>query len=562
MATHLQGRRKKTMSRAEGYATPKTDTRPQKIHIMPKKAIPIIFLPGIMGSNLRLNQQRQKELGKKSNIAWRPDATLETSSLLFSTPEERQRGLDMMHTEVDVYDPASNATGDPDETANERHDNGNLDLKFTSSVDNILLVDDPITFQIRRTREQKAMERGWGEIYFKSYRSILEKCEEMLNTHAPNGKWKSIIDVNPEKWQAHPPDSLPPITAEEFLKTVSGCIYPVHAMGYNWLRSSRAGAKEIAARASKLIEKYNSSGYQCEKVIIVTHSMGGLVARALIHPEIGGFGEKVLGVVHGVMPAIGAPAAYKRMRCGFEEGLFKIAPAPKILGNYGSEITAVLANSEGGLELLPSAAYGKGWLRIRQGKLVVARLPAKGDPYEEIYKIRDKWYGLFREEWINPARDEQSSFERTCKLLDYAKSFHFSINSTYHSNSYVHYGADEGRPSWESVTWEIGPGQLYQGWEQSPITYDNEQGEFHLTSTHPINKSTSKIAVKIGLPVGAGDQTVPILSSDHQLSTGKVKGVFRQTGYEHQASYSDERAVNSTLYSLVRIIQNMQWSEK
>jgi hypothetical protein len=37
--------------------------------------------------------------------------------------------------------------------------------------------------------------------------------------------------------------------------------------------------------------------------------------------------------------------------------------------------------------------------------------------------------------------------------------------------------------------------------------------------------------------------------------------VFRQTGYEHQNSYQDERALHSTLYSLVRIAQTMTWSK-
>jgi pimeloyl-ACP methyl ester carboxylesterase len=42
-----------------------------------------------------------------------------------------------------------------------------------------------------------------------------------------------------------------------------------------------------------------------EKVIVVTHSMGGMVSRALteIHQC-----DKVLGVSHGVLPATGAPA--------------------------------------------------------------------------------------------------------------------------------------------------------------------------------------------------------------------------------------------------------------
>jgi hypothetical protein len=60
-------------------------------------------------------------------------------------------------------------------------------------------------------------------------------------------------------------------------------------------------------------------------------------------------------------------------------------------------------------------------------------------------------------------------------------------------------------------------------------------------------------------PSAPGDQTVPAKSADHQLNSGLFKGVFRQTGYEHQSSYKDPRAIASTLYSIVRIAQKATW---
>src|SRR5690606_39018943 len=99
---------------------------------------------------------------------------------------------------------------------------------------------------------------------------------------------------------------------------IKGCWFPVHAMGYNWLQSNMDSGINTASRINSLIKKYQELGFQCEKVILVTHSMGGLVARAVVHPEMGNISDKVLGVIHGVMPAIGAGTTYKRMRCGFE----------------------------------------------------------------------------------------------------------------------------------------------------------------------------------------------------------------------------------------------------
>ncbi len=61
-------------------------------------------------------------------------------------------------------------------------------------------------------------------------------------------------------------------------------------------------------------------------------------------------------------------------------------------------------------------------------------------------------------------------------------------------------------------------------------------------------------------PSAPGDQTVLAKSADHQLKSGMFKGVFRQTGYEHQSSYKNPRAIASTLYSIVRIAQKATWN--
>jgi hypothetical protein len=55
--------------------------------------------------------------------------------------------------------------------------------------------------------------------------------------------------------------------------------------------------------------------------------------------------------------------------------------------------------------------------------------------------------------------------------------------------------------------------------------------------------------------------TVAFHSADSQYTSGKFKGIFRQTGYEHQARYSDENALRSMLYSIVQIARTMTWSK-
>ena len=562
--------------KAEGFATPKQDKAPQCARFLPMRVLPIIFLPGIMGSNLRMSAQRQAEMGKSNNIAWRPDSLGPTNITNAATerPSDRQLRLDPLQTTVDIYDPAgpSNVSGDG------RNSNVELGKNFRSP----LLTDDAPTVPNRRTAAQKARARGWGEVFFKSYGELLQHLESRLNITFFDGKvrqeWRDVIGVDPRVWGADPSLPQKALTEDELRKVASKCWFAVYAFGYNWLQSNGDSAKIIAKRVNQVIDELNQSGYDCNQVIIVTHSMGGLVGKALVHPSYGNLQDKVLGIVHGVMPAIGAPAAYKRMRAGFEDpGMVMGATesiGAKVAGNYGDEVTAVLANSQGGLQLLPSESYGNGWLRVTHNGRDLGTWPKNSDPYSEIYKVRGKWYSLFREEWINPSGRPLDkgggSFERTCDYLDKAQFFHQRMANTFHPNSYAHYGADRARRSFDEVVWEIDKNCVDPtGWQEWPIINDTKQGKLELVrwdpykpnkALHPIvDEIPNSIHASILAPTAPGDQTVPAKSSDHQLKSGLFKAVFRQTGYEHQSSYSDHRAIASTLYSIVRIAGMAVW---
>lgn len=566
----------KCSAETEGFFTPVEDSMPQVHSILPKRVLPIIFLPGIMGSNLRMNAVRQRDMGRNNNIAWRPDNVAQARILINGDPAMRQAQLDPETTEVDDYNPINNPTGNAQETADQRNDTVKVEFNYVLGlgIDTPLLMDDPATAKPRKTKDQKARERGWGEIFFKSYKDLLELCELHLNTAFSRGKldswWKKIVTVPPANWQASPQPPLQPLDEATLKETIKSCWFPVHAIGYNWLQSNRISGGHVAKRIDALMKRYQDQGYQCEKVIIVTHSMGGLVARALIHPKMGKMNDKVLGIVHGVMPAIGAAGAYKRMRCGFEDpGLNSFSPVvsitSKVLGNFGTEVTAVLGNAQGGLELLPSQAYGNNWLRVTHKGQMLKNLPQKGDPYEEIYKLRGKWYGLLREEWINPmGRVDGPGFENSCLLLDRAKKFHNDISGTYHAQSYAHYGADPGRAAWHRVTWQLDEKAKVFDVEDLQIALDNRQGILNVTDPRfpsPPGVAGPRFTATLQAPTEPGDQTVPLHSAEDQLRSGKFKGIFRQSGYEHQDSYKDERALHSTIYSLVRIAQSMTWAK-
>jgi hypothetical protein len=289
--------------------------------------------------------------------------------------------------------------------------------------------------------------------------------------------------------------------------------FPVHVCGYNWTASNDDSGKKLAAYIDEVIKKYQALDRLCEHVILITHSMGGLVARSacVLH----GAESKVLGVVHGVQPAHGAPAAYWRMKGGFDrpgdtpggEGgfmsylrnpvkTFKRKPLGTVgawvLGTDGEEVTSLLGNMPGGLELLPNHLYTdntgkKSWLRKRRfiqpvraepveavanllinreristssmrtdligvslsfpaaDGLSVVELP-KSDPYTEIYLAKDVFYRLVNPAWLDPgqAKDDPDSQDKAPwdffqQYLEKAKSFHFKVQDKVHPVTYQFY---------------------------------------------------------------------------------------------------------------------------
>lgn len=544
-----------------GYCTPEEDKVAQKMLVPPPRVIPVVFIPGIMGSNLRLSAQRQAELKKANNIAWRPDHASELGNFTFSSAAERQLQLDPRQTVVDTYDGGSSPTGS-EKTSLARHAVGEVNVYFAYRARSPLLTNDPPTANPSYSKAEKVRRRGWTEVFLSSYLPLLENCEKFLNSPIKARRWQTIVGKDPAEWGAVPSYGMTALTEAEHTAAMKGCFFPIHAMGYNWLQDNEQSAKKLSSRILALIAEYQNARFQCERVILLTHSMGGLIARAIVHPDIGGLANQVLGIVHGVMPALGSPAAYKRMRSGFEQDTLQSFVASFPLGHTGERVTAVLGNSAGGLQLLPSCGYGNGWLQLRQNGLLFDTFPKHGDPYTEIYKASNRWYGLLKEEWLNPAKDARAGLQRTHALLDVAKRFHERISQTYHAQTYAHYGADSGRPSWESITWNVTGQFNTHELNCLQIAEDDGQGKLSLQCTANDAKAMKAAApTKLGPSTGAGDQTVPIRSSDHQLFHKGLCGVFRQIGYEHQASFCHQMVVDATLYSIVRIAQTMVWKK-
>jgi pimeloyl-ACP methyl ester carboxylesterase len=166
-------------------------------------------------------------------------------------------------------------------------------------------------------------------------------------------------------------------------------VFPVHGFGYNWTDSNRESGRLLASRIDAIIDEARAQVGLCEKVILVTHSMGGLVARSacLLH----GAQSKVLGVVHGVQPANGSGAAYWRIKAGFEGDWVTGRLTSRFLGSDGRHTTVLLGNGPGGLQLLPNKLYrttrgAVPWLQVSGGSRDAPTLP-RSNPYAEIYRV-------------------------------------------------------------------------------------------------------------------------------------------------------------------------------
>ena len=539
----------------DGYPTWRTELSPEEnkvratVIVPPDTVIPVVFVPGIMGSNLKL-KKTLKWFNDKKDIAWRPSYRYFTGKTFGDLkPAQRRMVLDPENTELD--------------------ERGEIPSSIIQLFKNV----PP---HVQTNWKSEFTRRGWGTVMLSSYSEILYNLELNLNSiyghdQEVSNYWKnSIVGVavskNSNGESKHPWGEMTGYEALSMddLKEKVGDKYwfPVHAAGYNWLRSNEDAGKDIAERIKKIIKHYQDLKFDCEKVIIVTHSMGGLAARAACHADMGNIAGKVAGVVHGEQPALGAAAAYKRMHAGFEADGWLGSIFARALGKTGREVTAVLANARGGLELLPNKRYPAGWLQLQAGHTIEMQLP-KSNPYKEIYAEKDKWWRLTTPEWIEPSNQPIPNFllnsiwNRYLKRLALVEKFHDKLGHYYHDITHAHYGVDRNHRAWCNFTWI-----LQYAFRKTTLTDaanaelidDDAMGKMTIKAhfeSYGYNKS-EYIKSDTDQP---GDGTVPEISGADSAS--KAKFSSKMTGFSHQDSYSIKSVKDVTTYSVARIARDV-----
>lgn len=695
--------------------TPKEDTIrvevPVKIHY-----IPVIFLPGIMGSNLKEKKEQtdtcnaadkefvekylwnfdipefQSLCGNQTTIKEKAKAIINSAS---QDKAKKVWNVFHMNDALDTYNLSPielQANLNPDKTTVDYYPFGTKnDWKreilnkivhlFTSNGPNVFSDDILIDKAI-------ALMRGWGSVSASSYWDFLIQLQKSLDA-MPNKQqialacqnieqefrasplWKELIKAeSPKKHDfadsqltlptyssIYDPNGFHNTSRKEYIHNIEpnkhlfgkespstisdGALkeainyrYLVYACGYNWLHSNAIsangsvnGAKEntelglqdsvnhhhLTKVIDKILANVQKTDPTCKQVILVTHSMGGLVARAYQAKNE----NKVLGIVHGVMPATGAGAFYKRIRAGFGgiEGGSKIAA--KVLGDNGYKTSAVMTHAIGALELAPSDSYGdsfshqnlakatgeqgyQSWLKIcdSTGKVIRQYPTPMGDrtnPYLEIYKSR-AWYGLVPSFdtglQIDPDlikasdKDKQQGKHDSNRRIDPMGNFNYrDLENKEHLNDiqYFHknidlagqfHTQDMSRISYHPNTYacviidRVNPKGKYNAYGKIKITIndtkvklddidqwtlieDNGDGNMKLRTT---DKKTV-VTASMTKPTDKGDSTVPGISAIAPAPYVKELWELSDGKHDHQGSWGANNAQLFALYAITKISQ-------
>ncbi|WP_224360803.1 lipase/acyltransferase domain-containing protein [Hyalangium versicolor] len=278
------------------------DGDPPKTHdTLHTALIPIVFIPGVMGTRLDI----------PGGSDWDPDYTPSMAGWLACSARAARIDLSVtLKPNATVIKALSNYTAGKDAQGEIKKDRELLEVaaRFGKKT-----VDEAIALY---------EDRGWGGLCWEFYGPILCYLEKHFNH--PNHNAMGI--------------------------------HPVYAYGYDWRKSNAVSAEGLVKRVDAILAKWPGA----KKVLIVTHSMGGLVARYACAKL--GLSSKAVGVVHVVQPSNGAIPAYRRFFTGCVEqfdndGDWKLN---NILGDTWWKYLAYLSGLPGPMQLMPNHRYHLG----------------------------------------------------------------------------------------------------------------------------------------------------------------------------------------------------------
>jgi len=583
---------------AKPVLTPDSDQRCKEIHCDPRPPIPVIFLPGVMGT-LLANKDTGATVWSAPNMDHVASAIPGALSIVggyLASATARETRLDPTVAVVDPRGPVEVSTSD---------------------------VDSGLS-------EEEAKRRGWGTVHRWSYQPTLAWLQYTLNNPMFMGnligEWvhgddkgetaalKALLDTHPSDYGGYGPGG--PLTADsDVFKSLLKHRYTVYAIGYNWLQSNQVSAQQVldgmdftdvktkkTTRIMGIREICREN--HTDKAIIITHSMGGLVAR--MASQFCDGAKDIYGVIHGAQPATGAPLFAKRFRTGGEDFVSK-----SLMGRNDAQFVALAGFAEGPMELSPMPDYNDGkpwWIFTDKNDQVKMALPEQS-ALDEIY-TSDAWYGLLPDsKLLDPAGivkkqlgkekhpvSVHTHFKRTIRGVVARQK---NLINNYHPNTYAMYGDGALKPkstdgtqpppklefslpeekleTWGTVVWQGDIPESVKDVELKGAKLIAKDGDDHHGvlkilvggQTVTLTVQQQAVASEKGKDNGIihGDGTVPAWSAAAQgrgvipgLSTDKANGVqmvFVQGGYEHQFCFNHPWTRWATLYSVAQVAHSI-----
>jgi hypothetical protein len=259
--------------------------------------VPIIFVPGIMGSRLLF----------PGGSNWDPDSSFGILEWATRDAGEKRRDLDV------VFRPSARTFNT---FSNDPLVDATLQLANNETLKNIAAAAHVTTSAFYAAR-------GWAGVSWRFYGEALILLETTLNVGTP------LLTAVPN---------------------------PVYAFAYDWRQPNRANGLKLAAFVDQVLTRESAT-----KIALVTHSMGGLVARAAsLVPTVL---AKVNGVVHSAQPSIGAIAAYRRYQTGCMSAFDGKGVVERLLqvimGKTNEEYAAITSGIPSSVELTPNRQFGQ-----------------------------------------------------------------------------------------------------------------------------------------------------------------------------------------------------------
>ena len=549
----------------------------------PCNVIPIVFVPGIAGSNLRIKKDCQNTV--RARLQLQEEATL-------PDPWRPPNGI---YGGIKAVNEWNNYRGLQRQAL--------LNLQTTEVDDEGFLEGGSEGFKKSPYTKDGKNFRGWGSVHAKSYGDYLIALEYQANAASyhrmpPDLKEKGrsrvfiphalkvlmvpssrthFVEIRKRNGLLHCELSF------DQIDTLLCNLMPVYVSGYNWLACNKTSAEALLENIRKIIQLYNDAKtengaalYTCKDVILVTHSMGGLVARCAVQNDSH---KTIRGVVHAAMPAVGTPAAYRRMVAGVELEVPADAfflphyrnAVSVLMGRNAEETTPVMANSAGCLELLPTGDYPKNWLvasglqKNGQRKQLFA-LP-KVDPYREIYEQKEAWYRLVDPTLLDPGMlnitETGGAWGFFSKRLKDAKDFHINLNRAAAGQlpTYACYGSDFTKRTFGTVRWHLTRVQPPQPFLEEQIqgasAFYSHHGGTNRVARGPhvdADGSMRELDFQIQEQDTGGDGTVSWQSGRAPEDYGLKGRIWPLSGFDHQYVFDSGAVRLFILWSICKII--------